>query len=53
MGDVTKVKITDIDFDRHRVSLSRRAILEEQNAQNEQEVEEENPETFEQPSDNI
>ena len=53
MGDVTKVKITDIDFDRHRVSLSRRAILEEQNAQEEQEVEKENPETLEQPSDNI
>ncbi len=30
MGDVVKVKITDIDFDRHRVSLSIRALLEEQ-----------------------
>lgn len=30
MGDVVKVKITDIDFDKHRVSLSIRALLEEQ-----------------------
>ncbi len=30
MGDEVKVKITDIDFDRHRVSLSIRALLEEQ-----------------------
>ncbi|MCI1956571.1 MAG: bifunctional 4-hydroxy-3-methylbut-2-enyl diphosphate reductase/30S ribosomal protein S1 [Oscillospiraceae bacterium] len=30
IGDVVKVKITDIDFDRHRVSLSIRALLEEQ-----------------------
>ncbi len=32
VGDVVKVKITDIDFDRHRVSLSIRALLEEQQA---------------------
>ena len=32
VGDVVKVKITDIDFDRHRVSLSIRALLEEQKA---------------------
>lgn len=30
IGDVVKVKITDIDFDRHRVSLSIRALLDEQ-----------------------
>jgi (E)-4-hydroxy-3-methyl-but-2-enyl pyrophosphate reductase len=30
VGDVVKAKITDIDFDRHRVSLSIRALLEEQ-----------------------
>ena len=30
IGDEVKVKITDIDFDRHRVSLSIRALLEEQ-----------------------
>ena len=29
-GDVVKVKITDIDFDKHRVSLSIRALLEDQ-----------------------
>ena len=33
IGDVVKVKITDIDFDRHRVSLSIRALLEEQQAE--------------------
>ncbi len=32
VGDVVKVKITEIDFDRHRVSLSIRALLEEQQA---------------------
>ncbi len=32
VGDEVKVKITDIDFDRHRVSLSIRALLEEQKA---------------------
>lgn len=30
VGDIVKVKITDIDFDKHRVSLSIRALLEEQ-----------------------
>jgi 4-hydroxy-3-methylbut-2-enyl diphosphate reductase len=30
MNQVVKVKITDIDFDRHRVSLSIRALLEEE-----------------------
>jgi ribosomal protein S1 len=30
IGDEVKAKITDIDFDRHRVSLSIRALLEEQ-----------------------
>ncbi len=32
VGEEVKVKITDIDFDRHRVSLSIRALLEEQKA---------------------
>lgn len=32
IGDVVKVKITDIDFDKHRVSLSIRALLDEQEA---------------------
>ncbi len=32
VGDVVKVKITDIDFERHRVSLSIRVLLEEQQA---------------------
>ena len=30
VGDVVKVKITDIDFDKKRVSLSIRALLEDQ-----------------------
>ena len=29
IGDVVKAKITDIDFDKHRVSLSIRALLED------------------------
>ncbi len=33
MGDTVKVKITDIDFDRHRVSLSIRALLAEEEEQ--------------------
>jgi 4-hydroxy-3-methylbut-2-enyl diphosphate reductase len=33
MNDVVKVKIIDIDFDKHRVSLSIRALLEEENAE--------------------
>lgn len=32
VGDEVQVKITDIDFDKHRVSLSIRALLEEQQA---------------------
>ncbi len=36
IGDVVKVKITDIDFDRHRVSLSIRALLEDQGEQSEE-----------------
>ncbi len=32
VGDEVQVKITDIDFERHRVSLSIRALLEEQKA---------------------
>ena len=32
VGDVVKVKITEIDFEKHRVSLSIRALLEEQQA---------------------
>ncbi len=32
VGDVVTVKITEIDFERHRVSLSIRALLEEQKA---------------------
>jgi (E)-4-hydroxy-3-methyl-but-2-enyl pyrophosphate reductase len=35
IGDVVKTKITDIDFDRHRVSLSIRALLDEQSEENE------------------
>ena len=38
IGDEVKVKITDIDFDRHRVSLSIRALLEEQKAQEDEEA---------------
>ena len=30
VGDVVKVKITDIDFEKKRVSLSIRALLEDQ-----------------------
>ena len=30
IGDVVKAKITDIDFDKKRVSLSIRALLEDQ-----------------------
>ncbi len=30
VGDTVKVKITDIDFDKHRVSLSIRALLDEE-----------------------
>ncbi len=30
VGDEVKVKLTDVDFDKHRVSLSIRALLEEQ-----------------------
>ena len=36
VGDVVKVKITDIDFDKHRVSLSIRALLEDQQQQADQ-----------------
>ena len=32
VGDVVRVKITEIDFDKHRVSLSIRALLEEEQA---------------------
>lgn len=32
VGDVVKVKITDVDLERHRVSLSIRAVLEEEQA---------------------
>ena len=32
VGDEVEVKVTDIDFDRHRVSLSIRALLEERKA---------------------
>lgn len=32
VGDVVKVKITEIDFEKHRVSLSIRALLEEEKA---------------------
>lgn len=35
IGDIVKVKITDIDFDRHRVSLSIRALLEDQEKESE------------------
>jgi 4-hydroxy-3-methylbut-2-enyl diphosphate reductase len=33
IGDVVKTKITDIDFDKHRVSLSIRALLEDEAAE--------------------
>ena len=36
VGDVVKVKITDIDFDKHRVSLSIRALLEDQQQEEDQ-----------------
>lgn len=39
IGDVVKAKITDIDFDRHRVSLSIRALLEEAQDQQAEETE--------------
>ena len=32
IGDAVKVKITDIDFEKKRVSLSIRALLEEEKA---------------------
>lgn len=32
VGDVVKVKITDVDLERHRVSLSIRAVLEDEQA---------------------
>ncbi len=32
VGDEVRVKITEIDFDKHRVSLSIRALLEEEQA---------------------
>ena len=31
-GDMVKVKITDVDLERHRVSLSIRAVLEDEQA---------------------
>ena len=34
VNDVVKVKITDIDFEKKRVSLSIRALLEDENAEN-------------------
>ena len=42
IGEVVKVKITDIDFDRHRVSLSIRALLEEEKSAKESEDSENN-----------
>ena len=33
VGDVVRVKITEIDFEKHRVSLSIRALLEEEQAE--------------------
>ena len=47
VGDVVKAKITDIDFDRHRVSLSIRALLEEAAQPEEAPAEQQNPETTE------
>lgn len=40
IGDVVKVKITAIDFEKKRVSLSMRALLEEEPAQEEAQAEE-------------
>ena len=40
IGDVVKVKITEIDFEKKRVSLSIRALLEEESAGAENSVEE-------------
>ncbi len=39
VGDVVKVKITDVDLERHRVSLSIRAVLEEEQARADAEAE--------------
>lgn len=36
IGDTVKVKITDIDFEKHRVSLSMRALIEENNAESDE-----------------
>jgi 4-hydroxy-3-methylbut-2-enyl diphosphate reductase len=47
IGDVAKVKITDIDFDRHRVSLSIRALLEDEKAMENETAEKQDPETEE------
>ena len=33
VGDTVKVKITDVDLERHRVSLSIRAVLEDEQAE--------------------
>ena len=43
INDVVRVKITEIDFDRHRVSLSIRALLEEQEEENVKEAAEAAP----------
>ncbi len=40
VGDVVRVKITEVDLERHRVSLSIRALLEEEQAQADAEAEE-------------
>ena len=54
VGDVVKVKITDIDFDRHRVSLSIRALLDEApEASEEAEAAEQEPEAAPEATENV
>ena len=39
VGDMVKVKVTDVDLERHRVSLSIRAVLEDEQAAADEEAE--------------
>ena len=43
VGDVVDVKITDIDYDKKKISLSIRALLEENTEETEETAEEEAP----------
>lgn len=51
IGDEVTVKITDIDFEKKRVSLSIRALLEPQNETAEEAAEESSEEVAEEPAD--